>query len=158
MSTSSRETVSSAVASGNAIPMMAQVYVRLRHRLREVESLLAQSGLGDLKDGNPEGRQTQRQVLEAQANSLRAMAERALVVPISPRAIVGSAVYARSEPEAPLERYEIVLPTESDPATRKVAFDSPIGRALLGCEVGELAIVETPRGRRELRVMVVRHQ
>ena len=37
------------------------------------------------------------------------------------------------------------------------AFDSPIGRALLGREGGDRTMVETPRGRRELRDMVVRH-
>jgi len=158
MSTSSRQTIEPTAAPDNSIPMMAQVYVRLRHRLREVESLLDQLTRGELRDDNADERQTQRQVLEAQANSLRAIADRAHVVAISPRAIVGSIVYVRPEADAPLERYEIVLATESDPATRKVAFDSPIGRALLGREVGEIAVVQSPRGRRELRVMVVKHR
>lgn len=158
MSTYSRGTAPQAAASPDSIPMMAQVYVRLRHRLREVETLLEQLGRGDAGDDHARDQQTQRQVLEAQASSLRDIAERALVVPISPRAIVGSIVYVRAEADAPLERYEIVLSTESDPSLRKVAFDSPIGRALLGREVGDLVAVETPRGKRELRVMVVKHE
>lgn len=155
-STSSRETAQQAVAPANAIPMMAQVYVRLRHRLREVESLIETLPHRDA-DGVDE-LQTQRQVLEAQAAALRDIAARALVVPISARVIVGSIVHLRSEPDGSLERYEIVLPTESEPATKKVAFDSPIGRALLGREVGERTVIETPRGHREVRIMVVKHQ
>jgi len=142
----------------HAIPMQAQVYVRLRHRLREVETLLDQRSRGELVDETGDERVATRQTLDAQATLLRDIAERAQVVPISSRAIVGSVVYTRASEDAPLERYEIVLPTESDPAEKKIAFDSPIGRALLGREVGELATVETPRGTRELRVMVVKHE
>lgn len=158
MSTSSREVTHPAVAADDQIPMMAQVYVRLRHRLREVETLLEGFGRSEIQDENGDDRQTQRQVLESQATSLRSIVERALVVPISARAIVGSIVHVRPGEDDALERYEIVLPTESDPAARKVAFDSPIGRALLGREVGDRAVVETPRGRRELQVMVVKHE
>ncbi|MCA9846640.1 MAG: GreA/GreB family elongation factor [Dehalococcoidia bacterium] len=145
------------VVTHAAIPMMAQVYVRLRHRLREVETQLEELARVELMDGDGAERTARCQMLESQAASLRAIVEHALVVPISARVIVGSTVHVRPEPDAPLERYEIVLPTESDPAARKVAFDSPIGRALLGREVGDRTMVETPRGRRELRVMVVRH-
>lgn len=160
MSTEPREAIAAAeVASDFAIPMMAQVYVRLRNRLRQVEAQLAeQVGHADTEDDSNNDRQPQRQVSEAQVNALRSIVERALVVPISARAIVGSIVFVRSGPDTPLEQFEIVLPTETDPAARKVAFDSPIGSALLGKEVGELAVVETPRGRRELRVMVIKHE
>lgn len=139
------------------VPMQAQVYVRLRHRLREIETLLEQS-LADRLDENGEPRQVaERAVLEAQAASLRAIAEAAQVVPIGSRAIIGSTVHVRPADDAPLERYEIVIPTEADPAARKVSFDSPIGAALLGREVGEVAVVATPRGDRPLRVMVIQH-
>lgn len=158
MSISPHETAPVEVTPDSAIPMMAQVYVRLRHRLREVETLLEDFGRSEIQDENGDDRQTQRQVLESQANSLRSIVERAMVVPISARAIVGSIVHVRPGPDDSLERFEIVLPTESDPAARKVAFDSPIGRALLGREVGEVAVVETPRGKRELQVMVVKHE
>lgn len=157
MSTQINPAVSEAVAA-QSIPMMAQVYVRLRHRLREVETLLDQVVRGELLDEAGDVRVAPRQTLEMQAASLRDLAERAHVVPISARAIVGSLVSAQTEPDGPVEAYEIVLPTESDPAARKVAFDSPIGRALLGAEVGDRVAVETPRGQRHLRVMVVRHE
>ncbi len=157
MSTQINPAVSEAVAA-QSIPMMAQVYVRLRHRLREVETLLDQVVRGELLDEAGDVRVAPRQTLEMQAASLRDLAERAHVVPISARAIVGSLVSAQTEPGGPVEAYEIVLPTESNPAARKVAFDSPIGRALLGAEVGDRVAVETPRGQRHLRVIVVRHE
>ncbi len=155
MSTQSQ--VTPEVAAHQSIPMMAQVYVRLRHRLREVETQLESLSRSELLDGNGTEALARRQTLESQAASLRSIMEYALVVPISARVIVGSTVHVRSEPDGPLERYEVVLPTESDPAERRVAFDSPIGRALLGREVGDRAMVQTPRGVRELRIMVVRH-
>jgi len=147
------------VEDANSVPMLAQVYARVRNRLREVEALLRDQPQPVRVVGEDAVEQrTEPNVLIAQAAALRAVAERALVVPISARAIVGSTVYVRTDEDAPLERYEIVVPTEADPAERKVSFDSPIGSALLGREVGDTAVVKTPRGQRELRVMVIKHQ
>ncbi len=42
--------------------------------------------------------------------------------------------------------YRIVGPDESDAATRAISMDSPIGRALLGREVGDEVEVRRPRG------------
>ncbi len=147
------------VADADSIPMMAQVYARVRNRLREVEALLRDQPQAVRAAGEDAVEQrTEPNVLLAQATALRAVAERALVVPIGTRAIVGSTVEVCSGDDRPLERYEIVVPTEADPAERKVSFDSPIGSALLGREVGDVTVVQTPRGQRELRVIVITHQ
>ncbi len=136
--------------------MMAQVYARLRNRLRMLEAVLREPQVIRTGDDGDEQR-SEPKVLEAQARTLRSVTERAHVVPIGERTIVGSIVHVRASDASRLERYEIVVPTEADPLAGKVSFDSPIGRALMGREVGDVAIVETPRGRRELRVMVLRH-
>lgn len=138
------------------VPMQAQVYVRLRHRLREIEAILSKLRADSLdEDGEPR-HVAEHAVLKAQAASLRAIIDVAEVVPIGSRVIVGSTVHVRTEDQS-IECYEIVIPTEADPAAGKVSFDSPIGAALLGDEVGDVAVVATPRGDRRLRVMVVRH-
>lgn len=48
--------------------------------------------------------------------------------------------------------YTIVGPTEADMASGKLSAESPVAQALLGTAVGEVAVVETPRGPRRLRV------
>ena len=52
-------------------------------------------------------------------------------------------------------RLTIVGVDEADAANGRVAFVAPIARALLGCEVGEIATLQTPRGEELLEVVSV---
>lgn len=48
--------------------------------------------------------------------------------------------------------YKIVSETEADLKARKISINSPVGKGVLGKKVGEIAIVETPRGNLEFEV------
>lgn len=45
------------------------------------------------------------------------------------------------------DKFELVGPTESDPAKGKISVDSPVGKALLGHKVKDTVSVETPDGK-----------
>jgi len=49
--------------------------------------------------------------------------------------------------------YKLVTSEESDVAKGLISTTSPIGRALIGKEVGDLATVVTPTGKRELEIL-----
>ena len=49
--------------------------------------------------------------------------------------------------------YKLVSESEADLKSKKISVSSPIGKGLLGKTVGEVAIVETPRGNIEFEVM-----
>ena len=49
--------------------------------------------------------------------------------------------------------YSLVTSEESDVARGLISTTSPIGRSLLGKRVGDVAIVVTPNGKRELEVL-----
>jgi transcription elongation factor GreA len=49
--------------------------------------------------------------------------------------------------------YKLVTSEESDVNQGLISTTSPIGRALLGKQVGDMAIVVTPNGKRELEVL-----
>jgi len=49
--------------------------------------------------------------------------------------------------------YNIVTSEESDVATGKISTTSPIGRALLNKKIGDVAVVITPNGKRELEIL-----
>jgi len=49
--------------------------------------------------------------------------------------------------------YKLVTSEESDVAKGLISTTSPIGRALLGKEIGDTAVVVTPNGKRELEVL-----
>ena len=52
-------------------------------------------------------------------------------------------------------RLEIVGIDEADAAHGRVAFTSPIARAILGRAVGDTAVLDTPRGRDVLEVVAI---
>jgi len=49
--------------------------------------------------------------------------------------------------------YNLVTSEEADAANGKISTTSPIGRALLGKEVGDLARVQSPGGLKELEIL-----
>lgn len=52
-------------------------------------------------------------------------------------------------------QYQLVSESEADLKTRKISVKSPMGQGLLGKKVGELAVVETPRGNLEFEVVLI---
>lgn len=55
--------------------------------------------------------------------------------------------------------YRLVTPEESDPAKGLISTTSPVGRSLMGKEVGDEVVVSTPAGARnfEIRSMTTLH-
>ncbi|MEK7535092.1 MAG: transcription elongation factor GreA [Patescibacteria group bacterium] len=53
------------------------------------------------------------------------------------------------------DKFELVGPTESDPAKGKISVDSPVGKALLGHKAKETVSVETPDGKIQYKIILV---
>jgi transcription elongation factor GreA len=49
--------------------------------------------------------------------------------------------------------YRLVTSEESDVTKGLISTTSPIGRGLVGKQVGDVAVVHTPNGKRELEVL-----
>ena len=69
--------------------------------------------------------------------------------PVTGEVQVGSRVTVL-EDGFPPETYTIVGPTEAEPANGRISHESPVGAALLGKRVGDVAQVQTPGGTVEL--------
>jgi len=52
-------------------------------------------------------------------------------------------------------RYQLVGPDESDPASGRVSYESPLGRALLKRKVGDIVVVKRPAGEIEVEVVAI---
>ncbi|MCI5091359.1 transcription elongation factor GreA [Phaeodactylibacter sp.] len=52
-------------------------------------------------------------------------------------------------------KYTLVSESEADLKAKKISVNSPIGKGLLGKEVGEIATIETPRGNIDFEVMKI---
>jgi transcription elongation factor GreB len=55
-------------------------------------------------------------------------------------------------------RFQIVGVDEANGAEGRLAFVAPVARALLGRQVGETAIVQTPRGEDELEIISISYE
>ncbi len=51
--------------------------------------------------------------------------------------------------------YQLVAEAEADIKAKKISVNSPFGKGLLGKEVGDIAIIETPGGKLEFEVLSI---
>ncbi len=51
--------------------------------------------------------------------------------------------------------YTIVGASESHPASGRISSSSPVGRALVGHDVGDEIVVRTPAGERRYRIVAI---
>jgi transcription elongation factor GreB len=70
------------------------------------------------------------------------------------RALFGATVTVRDEGGAE-RRYRLVGVDEADPGRGDVSWLSPIAKALLGAQVGDVVVARSPRGDEELEVVQV---
>ncbi|MBK0399844.1 GreA/GreB family elongation factor [Limibaculum sp. M0105] len=82
-------------------------------------------------------------------------------IPVDPAAqppgIVAFGAEVTVEDEAGASRvFRIVGEDEADPAEGLITAFSPLGRALIGLQVGDLAVWERPAGRIELEITAIR--
>jgi transcription elongation factor GreA len=73
------------------------------------------------------------------------------------RVVFGSTVDLEDEDSGAAVTYQIVGDDEADLKQGLVSISSPIARALIGKEVGEVAEVQAPGGLRHYEVMAVRY-
>lgn len=101
--------------------------------------------------------------LEEQAELLRDVLELAEIVPsddISPEVVtLNSQVLFEDVATAKSQRVTLVLPGEAEPTAGRISVVSPMGRALLGRQVGDLVEVSVPHGQtRSVRLLEIPYQ
>jgi transcription elongation factor GreA len=69
------------------------------------------------------------------------------------RVVFGSTVSIEDTDTSEVTKYQLVGPCESDLSRNRISVTSPIGKALIGKEIGDIVQVKTPGGIRELEVI-----
>lgn len=54
------------------------------------------------------------------------------------------------------KEFQLVGPTETDPMAGKISHESPLGKAFLGCSVGEVATFNAPSGTIEYKITEIK--
>jgi transcription elongation factor GreA len=107
--------------------------------------------LGDLKENAEYHAAKERQgVIEGRISQLQGIIARARVVEISKIAtskIVFGATVTLYDPEKDVHhKYKLVGEDEAEFRENKISYISPLGKALIGKEVGDAVVVKAPKG------------
>ncbi len=71
------------------------------------------------------------------------------------KVLVLSTVEVKNKRNSATMKYTLVAQSEADLKTGKISVDSPIGKGLLGKEVGEVASISVPNGTIELEILSI---
>ena len=142
------------------VPMLAEGYEKLtadlqalrQERPKIVDAIEEARAHGDLSENAEYHAAKERQgQIEAQIADLEDRVSRAQIIdPASlsgDRIVFGATVTVRDDSEKP-QRYQIVGQTEADARQGRISYESPMGRALIGKQVGEEVEVTVPSGDR----------
>jgi transcription elongation factor GreA len=147
--------------------MPEHIKKKLQEEIRKLEHELAHelpaeikkaAALGDLSENAEYHMAKQRQeFVNARLGQFKKrMAELSLVnlanIPHD-KAAFGSTVLVYDTSKDEKIEYKLVTSEESDVNKGLISTTSPIGRALIGKQVGDMAIVVTPSGKRELEIL-----
>ncbi len=70
----------------------------------------------------------------------------------------GATVTVRNADDGAERRFQIVGVDEADPARGRIAFTSPLARAVVGCAVGDEVVLETAAGEEALEVIAIAYE
>jgi len=156
----------------NKVPITITGVEKLRAELHELKSVarprviaaIAEArGHGDLKE-NAEyhAAKEQQSFIEGRIAEIEAKLSNAQVIDVSTvnakgRVVFGATVDIVNEDTGEKVTYQIVGDDEADIKTGMISISSPIARALIGKEQGDVVSVQAPGGVREYEIIAVRY-
>lgn len=119
--------------------------------------------LGDLKE-NAEyhAAREQQGMVEARIRDIEGRLQNAQIIDVSAIPRTGKVIFGTTVEIANCDTdesvsYQIVGDDEADIKAGKISVSSPIARALVGKEEGDVVVVQTPSGKVEYEIVEVRH-
>ena len=130
-------------------------------RPRNIKAIGEARSHGDLSENAEYHAAKERQsFLEAKINELETAINRSEVIEIdkgqTEKIFFGKTVELENLVNDQNIVYQLVGPYESDPENGKISVTSPVGKALLGKEVGDAVEVKTPKGVQEFEILEIR--
>lgn len=156
----------------NKVPVTAKGAEKLREELnhlkavvrpRITQAIAEARAHGDLKENAEYHAAREQQSFNegriAELESLLSNAQIIDVTTLNPngRIVFGTTVGLVEEESGEQVTYQIVGDLEANIKEGKVSINSPIARAMIGKEVGDIATVQAPAGIREYEIVAVRY-
>jgi transcription elongation factor GreA len=153
--------------ASDKVPMLAQGYEQLTDELKRlklerpqiVDAIEEARAHGDLSENAEYHAAKERQgQIEAQIADLEDRLARALVIDpttLSGDKVVFGATVSLVDEDDRKVRYQLVGQTEADAKVGRISYNSPLGRALIGRQVGEEVEVTTPSGEKYFEIEAI---
>jgi len=135
--------------------------LRTVHRKRVADRIRESKQFGEITDNSEfEDAKNEQAFVEGRIEELRQILASARVIEIDevPTDEVGIGCVVRVRDLENLDEWEwtIVGTFEADPAEDRISNESPVGQALIGKKVGDVAMVEIPAGRARYEIVGIR--
>lgn len=156
------------MASADKVPMLAEGHRKLSEQVRHlknverpavVEAIEAARAHGDLSENAEYHAAKERQGhIEATIADLEDQLSRAMVIDpttLSGKKVVFGATVTLVDEDKKTVKYQLVGQSEAEAKDGKISYNSPLGRALIGREVGEEVEFSTPSGDRYYKIAKV---
>lgn len=137
--------------------------LKSQDRPRVIEAIAEARAHGDLKE-NAEyhAAREQQSFIEGRIKEIEAKLSNATVIDVKTlnangRVVFGATVDLSDEETGEEVTYQIVGDDEADIKQNMISISSPIARALIGKEEGDVAEVQTPGGLRKLEIVQVKY-
>ena len=157
----------------NGIPLTVRGAEKLKaelHRLKHVErpavinAIAEARAQGDLSENAEYDAAKEKQgFIEGRIQELEGKLSNAQIInpaelDAGGRIVFGATVELEDLETGQKATYQVVGDDEADIRANLISISSPIARALIGKEVGDVAVVQAPSGPREYEVLDVRYQ
>jgi transcription elongation factor GreA len=156
------------MATAEKVPMLAEGHRKLTEQVRHlkqverpavVEAIEAARAHGDLSENAEYHAAKERQGhIEATIADIEDQLTRAMVIDpttLSGKKVVFGATVTLVDEEDKKVKYQLVGQVEADARDGRISYNSPLGRALIGREVGDEVEVSTPSGDRYYKIAKV---
>ena len=156
----------------STVPMTAKGAERLRAEMRQLKSedrprviqaIAEAREHGDLKE-NAEyhAAREQQGFIEGRISAIEGQLSRAQIIDVTTmentgKVIFGTTVDLCDEESGDEVTYQIVGDLEADISQNRVSISSPVARALIGKEQGDVAVVNAPGGDKEYEILAVHY-
>ena len=155
------------------VPLTVRGAEKLREELNELKTIARPRVItaiaearehGDLKE-NAEyhAAREQQSFIEGRIKDIEAKLSNAQIIDVKTLNANGKVVFGATVDVEDIDReeeitYRIVGEDEADIKHGLISVSSPIARALIGKEEGEVAVINAPGGQRELEILEVRYE
>ena len=135
-------------------------YLKTTKRKEVAEAIKVARGFGDLSENSEyDEAKNEQGLVEARIAEIEAMLKNVKVIDetniATDRVSIGNIVKVYDETFEEELEYTLVGSSEANPMEFKISDESPIGKALIGAEIGEVVKAETPGGETVMKVLEI---